>query len=97
MTFPHYVFDAGHTLLGTFTDAEAAHAFAHGASCAPGARLPVEMEDRASRTSRLVWPDRCQSVRWMAVDRTDPCAVPPTDSVGMGTAGVGATAGWAGW
>jgi hypothetical protein len=72
---PHHVFDAGHVLIGTFSDTEEAHQFAHDASCEPGTRLPVEVEDRSARTSRLVWPDRCQSIRWLALERPEPCAL----------------------
>jgi hypothetical protein len=74
-TSPQYVFDAGHVLLATFDEYDDAHVFAHDASRAPGARLPVEVEDLAERKSRLVWPDRCRCVQWLAVDRPDPCAV----------------------
>lgn len=77
MAFPHYVFDAYHQLIGTFDNADDAHQFAHNHSREPTARLPIEVEDRSSRTSRLVWPDRCQSVRWMAIARVDPCVVYP--------------------
>jgi hypothetical protein len=74
---PHHVFDADHTLINTFFDAEEAHRFAHDASREPGVRLPLEIEDLADRTTRLVWPNRCRSIRWMALDRSDPCALQP--------------------
>jgi hypothetical protein len=70
---PHRVMDAGNTMLGSFPDAETAHEHAHDESRRPGARLPIEVEDREQRTSRFVWPDRCHSVRWMAVNRTELC------------------------
>ena len=77
---PHHVFDADHTLIRTFSDADEAHRFAHDSSREPGVRLPLEIEDLSDRTTRLVWPNRCRSIRWMALDRSDPCALQPAMS-----------------
>jgi hypothetical protein len=68
------VYDAGHALIATFADAEEAHGFAHEACRAPGVLLPLEVEDRSTRTSRLVWTDRCQSVCWLALERHETCS-----------------------
>jgi hypothetical protein len=71
--FPLRILDAGHRMLGAFDDAETAHRFAHEACRQPGAHLPVEVFDVPDRSSRFVWPDRCEAVRWMAVERTERC------------------------
>jgi acyl-CoA hydrolase len=76
---PSYLFDAGHVLVAVFDTADQAHRAAHDASREPNTRLPLEVTDPAERTSRLVWPDRCESVRWMALERTDPCTVQPVN------------------
>jgi hypothetical protein len=88
---PHHVFDAGNVLIATFNDAEEAHHFAHQVSHEAGTSLPIEVEDRSSRTSRLVWPDRCRSVRWLALERPDPCAL-DRSSVLLGASVMGPTA-----
>lgn len=71
----YYLFNAEQDLLAVFGDAEQAHQSAHDASRVPHARLPLEVTHPAARTSRLFWPDRCQTIRWMAPERAASCTV----------------------
>lgn len=93
------VFDAGGRLLAAFDDWDAAHGWAHGAASEPGARLPLEIEDRAHRLTWAVSEMRCQRTAWQPCAASPDCPPWPEGShrqlarmVGSGTAAGGALA-----
>jgi hypothetical protein len=69
-------------MLGSFTDWDSAHAFAHEAVALSETAVPVEVDDRRQRLSRRVWAHRCEFVTWHSVRRpgtghADHCDHPP--------------------
>jgi hypothetical protein len=76
---PVLVFDGDGSLVATFTDATAAHAWAHSRAAESATRLPVQVEDRAGRTTRTVEPGRCRLAVWQVAVEQAACGTPVTD------------------
>jgi hypothetical protein len=73
---PVLVFDGDGTLIATFADASAAHAWAHSRAAEPATRLPVQVDDCAGRTTRTVEPGRCRLHLWQVAAGQVACATP---------------------
>jgi hypothetical protein len=79
-----HVFDGHGEMLGSFTDWDSAHAFAHEVVALPRTATPVEVDDRRQRLSRRVWAHRCEFVTWTSVqsqpasEQPSGCDHPPT-------------------
>lgn len=67
------VYDGDGVLVGTFADWDAAHDWAHGRVMEPRTRLPVEVEDRASRMTWVVEPLECRITSTAPSDGAHAC------------------------
>jgi hypothetical protein len=79
VTRPVLVFDGDGTLVATFADATAAHAWAHSRAAEPATRLPVQVEDRAGRTTRTVEPGHCRLLVWQVAAEQAACGTSGPD------------------
>jgi hypothetical protein len=82
----YHVFSYGHRkLLASFDDENDAHKWTHEQAKAGGLALPISVEDLTNRTTRLIWPNRCRSIRWMALERSAPCELTPLSPYAVGS------------
>jgi len=75
---PYRIYDGDGAFVGDFAAWLPAHRWAHQRAGEPGARLPVEIEDRARLYVEQVWPDRCQTLHFAS-----PAVIPTCPLAGV--------------
>ena len=90
---PYRIYDGDGVLVGDFAAWLPAHRWAHQRAAEPGARLPVEIQDRTHLYVEQVWPDRCQTLHFAEPATIRACPLTVVDEPALRVLPGGLTAG----